>query len=156
MKFLAVLALIALFSNVAQADVLDEADGRWRGAGTGHDFDGVERDIRCRLNVLSTQSGRVDLRGVCAGAEGSRDFKFFVRNPSDAGPLEGGRLSPSGKEVRPFFKGTESPSELMLQGRYGESEISILIRREEGRLRMISTRVRAGRTERSDVLYQRP
>lgn len=156
MKHAAAFLFSALLASAAQGEVFEQADGRWRGAGTSNDFDGVVRDIRCRLDVETTDTGRIDLRGSCAGPDGSQSFRLFVRNPSNPLRVEAGRLSVAGEEVSPFFSGTSSATSLSLEGRHGQSDILITVHREGEMLRMISTRVRAGRTERSDVLYQRP
>ncbi len=155
MKHLAAVLVSAFLASAAHGDALVGADGHWRGTGTGHDFDGVIRDIRCRLDVSTAETGRIDLRGSCAGPDGSQSFRLFVRSSSEPRRVEGGRLTASGDEVSPFFSGTSDETAFSLQGSHGQSAISIEVQRHGEMLRMISTRVRGGRAERSDVLYRR-
>lgn len=155
MKHRLALAIAVLLCGPASADVLSQADGRWRGTGTGHGFDGEQRDVRCRLDVLTHETGRVDLRGSCAGPEGSQSFRLFVRAQAGGTQVEGGRLTIAGEEAGPFFTGERTPDGLTLQGTHSGSVISITLRREGDRLHMISERQRGPSTERSDVIYQR-
>lgn len=155
MKHHLAFALSVLLCAPAAADVLSLVDGRWRGTGTGHGFDGENRDVRCRLDVVTTQTGRVDLRGSCAGPEGSQSFRLFVRAPAGGTQIEGGRLTVTGDEVGPFFNGETTADGLTLRGTHGGSVISITLRREGDLLHMISVRERGRSTERSDVIYQR-
>ena len=149
------LACAILMCGTASADVLSDADGRWRGTGTGQDFDGVVRDIRCRLDVETVLTGRIDLRGTCAGVEGSQNFRLFLRADEAGAQVRGGGLTLAGDEAGPVLTGVRSDTDLTLEGMHEGSRIAITLRRDGDMMHMTSERERGGRIERSVVTYRR-
>lgn len=151
----ALLACAILYGGGASADVLADADGRWRGAGTAHGFDGIARDVRCRLDVETTETGRIDLNGTCAGVEGSQNFRLFLRPAPDGTAVQGGGLGLTGDEAGPVLSGDQAADGLTLRGEHDGSAIAITLRREGDVLHMISVRTRGAQVERSEITYRR-
>lgn len=155
MRIASLLCLTLLFFQPDRvfAWELGALSGKWRGAGQVNTFDGISRQVRCRLEIQEQQSGRVDFQGVCADPAGAQSFGVYLWH--EDGEVNGGRLSLSGAEVEPVLNGRQVKNGFRLDGAYRDETIRIALDHSNGTITMTSTRIRADQSEVVSVTYDR-
>lgn len=155
MRIASLLCLNLLFFQPehALAWELGALSGKWRGTGRVHSFEGMNRQVRCRLEIQEQESGRVDFQGVCADPAGAQSFGVYLWHQD--GEVNGGRLSSLGAEVEPVLNGQQVKNGFTLDGAYRDETIRIALEHSNGMITMTSTRIRADQSEVVSVTYDR-